>query len=97
MYKNSSAPSSNTTLQHYLGIKHLDFRRKNNSTSGILIEEIRYIVLISYDQTPSSSYMASPLMVYQATYNMWDLIYKICIYGKLVLGTYVALRLLGDN
>ena len=70
MHKNSSTPLNNTALQHYLGTKHLDFRRENNSTSGILIQEIWYIVLISCDQTPCSSYMTSPLMVYQATYNI---------------------------
>ena len=42
MYKNSSATTNNTALWHYLGIKHLDFRRENDSTQGVLIEEIRY-------------------------------------------------------
>ena len=32
MYKNSSATTNNTALWHYLGIKHLDFRRENDST-----------------------------------------------------------------
>ena len=40
MHKNSSAPSNNTALWHYLGTKHLDYRRENNSTSAVLIEEI---------------------------------------------------------
>ena len=47
MYKNSSAPSNNTTLWHYLGTKHLDFRRENNSTPGALIEEIWYVVILA--------------------------------------------------
>ena len=40
MHKNSSTYSNNTALWHYLGMKHLDFKRDNNSTSGVLIEEI---------------------------------------------------------
>ena len=43
MYKNSSAPSINAALWHYLGTYNLDFRRDNNSTPGVLIEEIRYL------------------------------------------------------
>ena len=43
MYKNSSEPSKNTALWHYLGTKHLDFRHENISTPGVLIEEIRYL------------------------------------------------------
>ena len=39
--KNSSAPSINAALWHYLGTNNLDFRRENNSTPGVLIEEIR--------------------------------------------------------
>ena len=38
--KNSSAPSINAAL-HYLGTYNLDFRHENNSTPGVLIEEIR--------------------------------------------------------
>ena len=38
MYKNSSTPWNNTILWHYLGMKHLDFRRKNNSTPGVLVK-----------------------------------------------------------
>ena len=30
---------------HYLGTYNLDFRRENNSTPGVLIEEIRYFLL----------------------------------------------------
>ena len=30
-------PQINTALQHYLGTKHLDFRRENNSTIVLLI------------------------------------------------------------
>ena len=40
--KNSSAPSINAALWHYLGTYNLDFRHENNSTPGVLIEEIRY-------------------------------------------------------
>ena len=40
--KNSSAPSINAALWHYLGTYNLDFRRENNSTPGVLIKEIRY-------------------------------------------------------
>ena len=43
MNKNSSVPSNNTTLSHYLGTKHFDFRHENNSTSGVLIEEMQYV------------------------------------------------------
>ena len=39
--KNSSAPSINAALWHYLGTFNLDFRRENNSTPGVLIKEIR--------------------------------------------------------
>ena len=42
MCKNSSAPSINAALWHYLGTYNLDFRCENNSTPGVLIEEIRY-------------------------------------------------------
>ena len=38
------APLNNTGLWHDLGTKRLDFRHENNSTSGILIEEIRYVI-----------------------------------------------------
>ena len=31
---------NNTALWHYLGTKCLDFRHENNSTLGVLIEEI---------------------------------------------------------
>ena len=41
--KNSSAPSINAALWHYLGTYNLDFRRENNSTPGVLIEEIWYM------------------------------------------------------
>ena len=41
--KNSSAPSINAALWHYLGTYNLDFRHENNSTPGVLIEEIRYM------------------------------------------------------
>ena len=47
MHKNSSTPLNNTTLWHYLGTKHLDFRCENNSTPEVLIEEIRYMWLSS--------------------------------------------------
>ena len=40
MYKNSSAPSNNTALWHYLVTKYLDFRLDNNRTPGVLIKEI---------------------------------------------------------
>ena len=40
MHKNSSAPSNNAALWHYLGTKQLDFRQENNSTPGVLIKEI---------------------------------------------------------
>ena len=39
--KNSSASSINAALWHYLGTYNLDFRHENNSTPGVLIEEIR--------------------------------------------------------
>ena len=42
MYKNSSTPSTTTALWHYLNTNLLDFRHENNSTPGVLIEEIRY-------------------------------------------------------
>ena len=42
MYKIVAYPR---TILHcgiiYVGTKHLDFRRKNNSTPGVLIEEIQ--------------------------------------------------------
>ena len=40
MYKNSSTPLNNTALWQYLGTKGLKFTHENNSTPGILIEEI---------------------------------------------------------
>ena len=46
MYKNTSTPSNNIALRHYLSTKNLDFRSKNNSTLGVLIEEIRYMLLL---------------------------------------------------
>ena len=46
--KNSSAPSINATLWHYLGTYNLDFRHENNSTPGVLIEEIRYTVVAKH-------------------------------------------------
>ena len=36
MYKNTSAPSNNTTLWYYLSTKHLDFRCENSSTPGVI-------------------------------------------------------------
>ena len=39
----ASAPSINAAPWHYLGTYNLDFRRENNSTPGVLIEEIQYI------------------------------------------------------
>ena len=48
MCKNSSAPLINATLWHYLGTYNLDFRRENNSTPGVLIEEIWYGDLVIY-------------------------------------------------
>ena len=44
MYKNSSTPLNDTALWHYLGTKRLDFRHENNSTPGVLIEEIIMII-----------------------------------------------------
>ena len=44
--KNNSASSINTTLWHYLGTKHLDFRRENNGIPGVLIKEIWYAGLL---------------------------------------------------
>ena len=41
---------NNAALWHYLGTYNLDFRRENNSTLGVLIEEIRYIRRIGVDQ-----------------------------------------------
>ena len=38
MYNNSCTPSNNIALWHYLGI---GFRHENNSTLGVLIEEIQ--------------------------------------------------------
>ena len=46
MHKNSSAPSKNTTLWHYLGTKCLDLWRENNNTPGVLINKIWYTTLI---------------------------------------------------
>ena len=48
--KNSSALSINAALWHYLGTYNLDFRHENNSTPGVLIEEIRYIYCILHGQ-----------------------------------------------
>ena len=45
--KNSNAPLINAALWHYLGTYNLDFRHENNSTPGVLIEEIRYLELIA--------------------------------------------------
>ena len=42
--KSSSAPLINAALWHYLGTYNLDFRCENNSTPGILIEEIQYLL-----------------------------------------------------
>ena len=44
MHKNCSACLNSTALGHYLNIKHLDFRHKNNSTLGILSKEINMLV-----------------------------------------------------
>ena len=43
LYENSSASLIGTTLWHYLGTKHLDFRHENNSALGVLIEETQYM------------------------------------------------------
>ena len=43
MYKNSSAPSNNAALWHYLGTKCLDHRYENNSTPEVLIKEVWYM------------------------------------------------------
>ena len=42
LYKNSSASSINAALRHYLSTYNIDIRNENNSTPGVLIEEIRY-------------------------------------------------------
>ena len=47
MHKNSSTPVNNTALWDYLGTKHLDFRRDVNTTPGVLIKEIQYILIPS--------------------------------------------------
>ena len=62
MCKNSSAPSINAALWHYLGTNNLDFRRENNSTPGVLIEEIRY----SKSQTQAELVMYGKWLVLQA-------------------------------
>ena len=38
----------NTALWHYLDTKIFNFRLENNSTPGVLIEEIRYLGTYSY-------------------------------------------------
>ena len=43
MYKNSSTLFNNTALRHYVCTKHLNFRRENNSTLGVLIKEIAIV------------------------------------------------------
>ena len=43
MYRNNSAPLNYTTLWHYLGTEHLDFKHENSSIPGVLIEELLYI------------------------------------------------------
>ena len=45
-FTNSSAPSINTTLWHYLDIKIFNFKCENNITPGALIEEIRYAQIV---------------------------------------------------
>ena len=45
MFMNSNAPSNITTLWYYLWPNHFDFRHENNSTSGVLIKKIWYLVL----------------------------------------------------
>ena len=42
-YKSSGASLISTALWYYLGTKHLDFRHENNSTPGVLIEDIQYV------------------------------------------------------
>ena len=46
MYKNSSIPSNNTILWHYLGRKYLVLRHENDSTPEVLIEEIWHVHLL---------------------------------------------------
>ena len=43
IYTNSSTPSNNTALWHYLGTKQWDFRCENNNTPRVFIEEIQYV------------------------------------------------------
>ena len=69
MYKTSSTPSNNTTLWHYLGTKHLDFRHEHNSTPGVLIKEIQTLQL----QCPTlllSNEPAYPVVLYHGLPNL---------------------------
>ena len=47
MYKNSSAPSNNIALWHYLGTKHLDFRHENTSTPCRAINRGNIVFVLS--------------------------------------------------
>ena len=60
--KNSSAPLINAALWHYLGTYNLDFRHENNSTPGVLIEEIRYARIT-----------AESIIAYVSRYFFWYL------------------------
>ena len=50
----------NTALWHYLGTKDLDFKHENNSTPGVLIEEIWYVHI---------TYVYIHMYVYAHTYT----------------------------
>ena len=71
MYKNSSAPSNNTELWHYLDTKHLDFWPENNGTPGVLIEEIRYLTFcVSYKS--SVNFIEVPIVCCTSYKNFID-------------------------
>ena len=67
MCKNSSTPLINAALWHYLGTYNLDFRRENNSTPGVLIEEIQYMMHI-HTHVLASVYMHGYIRTYNYAY-----------------------------
>ena len=71
MYKNSSTPSNNTALWHYLGTKHFEFRCENNITPGVLIKKYGIIILKltpNYIDQIAASLLASATVIKLLSY-----------------------------
>ena len=77
MHKNSSTSSNNTAPRHYLHMKHLHFKHDNNSTPGVLIEEIWKLMNVA-------SCLNQTIMTICGTMGKW-----MCVYMR-TKGIYIS-------